>query len=570
MNEATKTLVFVILAALLAGAAVLSRPVIQEVKVEEMVGKPLFPKFTDPLGVKTLEIIKHNAGGDRDDFKIAEVGGVWSIPSHDNYPADAKDQMGKVAEALVDLTVLDVVASQSDAQTLQTMYGVIDPTSENASLGEGVGLKVALGGVNNEPLVDLIIGKVVESGTAVNDPASENDTAKLRYVRVAGQSPIYVAKIDPSRFSTSFDQWIEKNLLDISTLDVKQVYVDMYSFSVEVGLTQDGLQESLAPTFLGDMTLAYNGSGSGAEKWNLNRWMGFRGQNYEYYERKLDGSRELNTDTLDSMISALNDLKIVSVTRKPTELALALREGKPFEKIKMDASMKKSGFYLVEIPDLKLDPAKSLLKLLSNEGDIQLRMKDGIRYNLRFGALTGTESEVTADNKDSEDEAKPDMGQNRYLFVTAEFDPAMIPQPEVKPVPEIPTEGKPEEIDNFKKEKEAVEKENQREKERYDAEIESGKKRVEKLSARFADWYYVIPEDVYKKIHLTENNLFRDKKPGDVPPAELMTPPAETPVEIPAAEPAKPVKEFPELPGTENIQQDGETKTNENEPPARS
>jgi hypothetical protein len=550
MNETVKTLIFVLLAAALIAGAFFSRPIAPEFKAEEMVGKSLFPQFTDPLGIKSLEIIKLDAAGERNDFRIVEVSGIWSIPSHDNYPADAKDQMGKVAEALTDLKVLEVIQPEGtgvDSLAFQTQYGVIDPTTDGTSLGEGVGIKVVLSGANNETLVNLIIGKETARRQS-QDMMDEGGT--LRYVRIANQSPVYVVNIDASQFATNFDQWIEKNLLDISTFDIKEFFVDQYSFSVEVALTNLGLRGVPHHSFIGDITLAYDASAVGAEKWSLVRWMTFEGQNYEHYkERQLEPGRELDTDTLDAMVSALNDLKIVSVLKKPAKLASVLREETTFENIELDEvmqeSMQSTGFWLVELPDLKGDAQKTKTQLLSNEGDMQFRLKNGIVYNLRFGDLTGTESEVASEDVP---DAAPVMGVNRYLFITAAFDSAIIAPPELKPVPEIPAEGEAEELEALKQQKEAAEKANQREQERYEAEIESGKKRAAELSHRFADWYYVISEDVYKRIHLTEANVFHVKtldgeSMGDggiaLPELELQPVPGDHLPELPNAEEEK-------------------------------
>ena len=426
MNETAKTSIFLLLAAALVAGAMYSRPAAPEFKAEEMVGKSLFPQFTDPLAIKSLEIVKLDAAGERSDFRIAEVNGIWSIPSHDNYPADAKDQMGKVAEALTDLMVLEVIQPEGtgiDSIAFQTQYGVIDPASENASLGEGIGTKITLGGANNETFVNLIIGKEAAGRRQPQDKMDEGGT-NLRYVRIANQSPVYVINVDSSQFSTNFDQWIEKNLLDISTFDIKEIFVDEYSFSIELTLTNFGLQERPKASFIGDITLAYDGSAVGAAKWLLTRWMTFEGQNLDYKERQPEPGKELDTGTLDSMVSALGDLKIVSVLKKPAALASALREGTPFENIQMTSlmqeSMQKTGFWLVELPDLKGDTQKTKVQLLSNEGDIQLRLKDGIVYNLRFGDLTGTESEFSGDDNDSFDlHSQTEMLANRYLFITA-------------------------------------------------------------------------------------------------------------------------------------------------------
>ena len=519
MNETTKTSIFLALAVVLVAVAFLARPFVREVPFDEMVGKPLFPKFTDPLAVKMLEIVRLDSSGDSIEFRVAEVNGVWSIPSHDNYPADAKEQMGKVAEALVDLTVLDVLKldESADKTTLHTMYGVIDPTSDAASLGEGIGVKVKLGGSSDETFVDLIVGKEADPKEKKNveDP---DEKGKLRYVRIAGQTPIYVVEIEPARFSTNFDQWIEKNLLDISTLDLKQVFVDEYSLQIETELVRTAAgvvpQQNLVPTFTGDMLFGYDGSATGAEKWNLEQFMRFD-TNHKYVEATMKPDEELNTEVLDGMVSALNDLKIVNVTKKPSVFAAALKSGETLEKITPDPSLKKAGFYLVPMPDLKGGTAAKRMQLLSNEGDMQLRMKDGIRYNLRFGDLTGTESEIDGESKDGEATSAPTMGVNRYLFITAEFDSSMIPQPDIKPVPEVPTEGEAETLEKAKSEKEQIERSNKREEDRYKEAVEAGQKRVKRLTEKFADWYYVIPEDVYKKVHLSRASAVREKKKED-------------------------------------------------------
>lgn len=509
MNETTKTSIFLALALVLLGVAFLTRPVVREPDWDKTVGQPLFPKFTDPLTVKRLEIVRFDALGDRQDFRVAEVDGIWSIPSHENYPADAKDQMGRVTEALIDLKVLEVAAKNddaTDATSLHMTYGVIDPTSENTSLGEGIGVRVTLEGADDETLVDLIVGKAVDAGGNAS-PDQPSESGKMRYVRIAGQLPVYVVEIDVNRFATNFDQWIEKNLLDISTYDVKEIFVDEYSLEVNLEMTRQGPRERIAPTFIGDLTFGYDASKTGTEKWSLKQWMGFRGAQYEYYERKLPSGRELNVETLDAMVSALNDLKIVDVTKKPSVLAAALREDKSLEEIQPDPSLRNAGFFLVPMPDLKNKTSGNRMHLLSNKGDFQLRMKDGTRYVLRFGDLTGTESEI-------EDESKASvMGTNRYLFITAQFDASAIASPDIQALPEVPAEGDEEAVKKARAEREQIEKSNQREQERYDDAVKAGKERVQKLNERFADWYYVIPEDVYKKIHLTQENVFQDKTP---------------------------------------------------------
>ena len=61
----------------------------------------------------------------------------WSIPSHDDYPADAKDQVASAAAGLMGLKILEMV---SDNQGDQQEYGVVDPDPKVLKVGAtGVG-----------------------------------------------------------------------------------------------------------------------------------------------------------------------------------------------------------------------------------------------------------------------------------------------------------------------------------------------------------------------------------------------------------------------------------------------
>ena len=79
-----------------------------------MVGKPLFPALDDPLKAKRMRIVTFDEGTSHArEFEVAQVNGVWSLPSHKNYPADAKDQMAAAAASLVDVKVLGPAGQHS-------------------------------------------------------------------------------------------------------------------------------------------------------------------------------------------------------------------------------------------------------------------------------------------------------------------------------------------------------------------------------------------------------------------------------------------------------------------------
>src|SRR5271169_1389826 len=141
MNERNKTLAFVGFAALVGAVAWATQPTAIVDKLDAEVGTKFFPKFENPLAAKTLEITEFDEDqGALIPFKVTQVNGIWTIPSHSNYPADANKQMADAAASLIDIKKLDV-ASTNPAE--HETFGVIDPTAPNLSAGSrGVGKKV--------------------------------------------------------------------------------------------------------------------------------------------------------------------------------------------------------------------------------------------------------------------------------------------------------------------------------------------------------------------------------------------------------------------------------------------
>jgi hypothetical protein len=95
------------------------------------------------------------------------------------------------------------------------------------------------------------------------------------------------------------------------------------------------------------------------------------------------------------------------------------------------------------------------------------------------------------------------------------------------------------EADKAAADRKAIEEENQRAQDEYNRSVEGGQKKVKELNERFGDWYYVISNDVYKKIHLTRADIVKKKsKPeGDKATAANAAP--------------NPLAGLPNLPGAE-------------------
>ena len=99
-NEMNKTLIFVGVAIAVCLIAVFTSPKIRDFdKPEAMVDQPLTAELKDPA---SLQIVRYSeAEGKVKNFTVAVKNDLWSLPSHFDYPADAKNQIS--AEEL-DLT----------------------------------------------------------------------------------------------------------------------------------------------------------------------------------------------------------------------------------------------------------------------------------------------------------------------------------------------------------------------------------------------------------------------------------------------------------------------------------
>lgn len=566
MTELNRTGVFVAIAVLLSAVTYLTMPSIEKQSPAEKVGQSLFPDFEDPLEATSLEVVRFDKEtATANTFKVAKIGDSWVIPSHNNYPADAKDQLADVAAEWINLKVLGVATDPAESASvssgirdLHKLYGVVDPVGEDTSDAEGVGIRVVMRDKADKELVRIIIGKEVK------------DQFGLRYVRIIGQDPVYTVKANTNKLSTKFEDWIEDDLLKLSSWDIRKVDIDDYSIDV--------LQGYITPR--GQISLDHNDTGDPRWKLAADRVYSKNG----WTDRGLADNEELNTDTLNDLKSSLDNLKIVDVVRKPKGLSETLRSSGSIDlDPEAERSLSRAGFHVIPVTD-PANPGQQYYELRSNEGEISVAMKNGVKYVLRFGQIAGMgssdedakeekgegekeeKSEDTKDEAGAEKEKSSDSKVNRYLFVMAQMDRSMIEQPEYKELPELASEepkkeeekkddskpedaksedvnaetakseeaeadeakaeeakteeAKPEEPkeetkptrEEIEKQREQIQKENDRKKEEYEEKVKEGEEKVKELNARFADWYYVIDDSEYQKIHLSRDKIVREKK----------------------------------------------------------
>src|SRR5262245_18639688 len=508
MNESIRTLVFVAVGAVVTLGAFATRPNLQRGEgpdTKERPGKPLFPDFKDPLLARSLEIKQFDESTARAaSFTVAQqADGRWTIPSHGGYPADAASQLKAVAETLSDLTIVGIADEENKEHEL---YGVNDP--DKAEVGTaGVGTLIAIQDAKGNDLIRLIVGKEVAGAT------------NQRFVRKPTEDRVYVTTIDLTKLPTEFDKWIEKDLLKLSTFDVNRVILKDY-------LLLPTERRGLTPFHRMDATLAYDSSKG---EWKLENDMAVYKDGRQAVPSPLGPLEELNKQKLEDLRNALGDLKIVDVAAKPKGLGNSLRVSADKLPRDQQVALQEYGFY-------PYDTGNGTLDIYGKNGEVYVNTKDGVEYILRFGDIAPQAAVTSAPKKATKGKAEPEEEKvkvHRYLFVTTQLAPSILKAPDLEPEPagHEPTadakpaddkkgdakteekksdDDKPAVADPQQAERERIKKENERKMNAYRDQKKKAELKVAELNARFADWYYVVSEDVYKKIRLVRSDIVKE------------------------------------------------------------
>jgi hypothetical protein len=550
MNEMTKTSIFLAVAVVAGVAAAFFRPAPISVPLEG-VGDKLFPAFTDATAAAGLEIVRYEPKDDEIlSLKIVNQAGVWSIASHKDYPADAKDAEQRIRNMAINMMDLEVLGVATDVIGDHEEFGVVEPDREKIQQGQkGVGQLVSVLDSSGKHIAQLIIGGDVQG------------LEGQRFVRRSGQSRVYVVKLDAQKLSSRFEDWIDNDLLQINKNDFAQVRLKDYSFGEQFALGPNGLVPRWEQRL--EVVLDWDAKDF---KWKLNELLEDRGGRLA--PSALVDDEELNTQKLDQLRDGLDELKIVDVISKPKGLSAGLEANR--ELLGDQETMRSlitRGFFPVQI-------GGSRAELLSSDGEVRVRTNDAVEYILRFGRVAGVEE------RDDKTNLK------RYLLVSARVSDEALTPPELTPLPEAQKpeekppapegksadsekkdEAKPDETKADEPKKDdpnsdetkaddakanetkadepkaeepkaeepkaddakaaeakakaeadalaaarlRVERENQRKLDEYNERRVKAQDRVKQLNDRFGKWYYVISEDVYRKIHLGRFDVIKVK-----------------------------------------------------------
>ena len=404
MNPTSRTLTFAAVAgvsALLATSAwYASKP--SSVAGFGDVGQEFFSDFTDPTRATSLTVVDYD--GDEQESQTFSVkqndDGLWVIPSHHNYPAEAEDRLAKTATSLLGLKK---TAVQSRSKDDWKLHGVVEPSENGAAKADERGTRLTLSDGSGNALVDLIMGNQVEGRDG------------SYYVREPDKDTTYIAQLDVE-LSAKFSDWIEPDLLKINQTDIVKVVVDNYSINEQRGTIE---KKELLQFAKKDLETSGD--------WEL--------------EGLDEEAEELDKSPVSTIATNLDQLKIVGVRPKPEGLDDNMRVNPAVKQI-LQMQMQAQGYFIG-------GDKEGNERLYSNEGELVAGINNGVQYTLYFGEIargTGKEIEVglgdeakpdesndDENNEEGEEETSED-GPRRYLLVKADFNESLLGEKPVAPV----------------------------------------------------------------------------------------------------------------------------------------
>lgn len=525
MNESQRTLAFVVVAVVSIVAARFAGPSAPKPPSEvSEVGQLFYPDFKDADAAKSMEVTSYNpdTASVRPFAIVQDKNGLWRIPYAHNYPADGKDRLAKTAASMIGIKREGFAGRRENEHA---DFGVLDPKSEVATDLKGIGNRITLKDGDGKVLADYIIGKEVKG------------RAGMHYIRRPDEKATYIAKID-IQVSTKFADWIESDLLKIDGTRLNNIAIDT--------TTVDPTQRAVMDGELNRLTRK-----SSSDPWKM--------------EGLDEAKEEPNQDEIRKLVSALDELKIVGVRRKPTKLMQGLRDGEGLQLDQMTVlDLDTKGFFLVR------GSKGGGYRLIPKDGNVIAATDQGVAYDLKFGEIfSGTEEQVEvgfaakdegkekegdkkedgkegdkADDAKKEDEKKDEsksLQKSRYLFVTVHFDPESLgakPSEPVKPEPPsdtpatedadtvadatAPTNTAPDPKQVYEAalaKYEVDQKKYESDVKAYDEKVKAGEKLVKELNARFADWYYVVSGTSFENLRQGRKTLVKDKTAEAAPGA---------------------------------------------------
>ncbi|MFK7768223.1 MAG: DUF4340 domain-containing protein [Mariniblastus sp.] len=461
MNESIKTFVFVGVAGVMASLAGVSHLMNQPTNSAdfELVGKEFFEEFQSASQAQSLEVSMVDPdSGKLKKFSVENQEGLWRIPSHYNYPAEAAVRLAETASSVIGIA-RDSLEGRLAKE--HERLGVVDPLSDELEDPETAGKRITLKDENGDVVVDYIIGKEAEDKVSLSevDLAFQSDDRKYYFVRRPDEQQTYKVALDID-LSTKFSDWIDPDILRFEQNELTKVAINNYT------IEEDRSTGNLSKMQSDQLNLTRS---DGESPWTLD---------------SLDSEKEeLTTARIDAIVSVLDELKIAGVRPKlkfkdhvllTQELTLNSQPEFKEDPRGFERAMTMLQSQLVQ-KGFNLAGSAQKLELVSQQGQLDVGTDKGVLYTLYIGKpVEGGDEELeigslgAEDKKDSDEEdsnkdlnkdesdgeategdadAKDDPAdepkidaKNRYMMIRVSLDASLLGEVPTKPTE--PTEPK--------------------------------------------------------------------------------------------------------------------------------
>ena len=165
-------------------------------------GQAVFEGFTAERAVE-LKITTYDESTARiKSFSVKRDGtGQWVIPSHNNYPADAEEQMASAAAAFSTLEVKEVVDVDN---SVHQEYHVVEPNTETLDVGtDGVGTMITVTDEEGKSYSLIVGAKVMRGSQAGIDPRMQRSYFAARK---PDSDTVFTVDLNMGIFETEFSK----------------------------------------------------------------------------------------------------------------------------------------------------------------------------------------------------------------------------------------------------------------------------------------------------------------------------------------------------------------------------
>jgi FKBP-type peptidyl-prolyl cis-trans isomerase len=163
-------------------------------------------------------------------LEVRRTNGLWTIPSHFDFPADGNTRVTKAAESFLGVAKGRPVAD--DAAKLSE-FELLDPLDVANLAKKGHGKRVTMTDATGATVVDILVGKRVEGGSGIY------------YLREVASNQVFTAKVDPWELSTQFIDYVEPDPFKLKREEIRGLAISDYSVDEASGTVAQRSQTAL-------------------------------------------------------------------------------------------------------------------------------------------------------------------------------------------------------------------------------------------------------------------------------------------------------------------------------------